>query len=98
MPGQFERQSNMTRCHNPQVHGVVVTSYRVSNPDIQARTRSAQASHWRTRAGGSGWVKKSVITATLSAPAAITPSALSGVMPPMATSRRAGQAPAAPIS
>ena len=31
---------------------------------------SAHASHWRTRASGSGWVKKSVITATLSAPAA----------------------------
>ena len=30
----------------------------------------AHASHCRTRASGSGWVKKSVMTATLSAPAA----------------------------
>ena len=57
-------------------------------PTSQARERSAQASHWRTRASGSACVKKSVITARLSAPAASTPSALSGVMPPIATKGR----------
>ncbi len=49
-----------------------------------ARTVEAQSSQRRTRDSGCGAVMKSVMTAMLSAPAARTPPARSGVMPPMA--------------